>query len=70
MTEKQIAYQLLGILQEYAPGLSSQQICVKYYQDVQKGAEDREVVRRMVNSLADGLNYGNWPWTLLGTVEK
>ena len=64
MQERDIAYQLLGILQHYAPTSREQEICTKIYNDAQRhGATHPELIKMLGYALVDGLAHGNWPWT-------
>jgi hypothetical protein len=54
------AYKLLAILQSHAPTGKDQVICANVY----NRTPEVEQERTMVNALADGLNYGNWPWII------
>jgi Asp-tRNA(Asn)/Glu-tRNA(Gln) amidotransferase B subunit len=57
------AYILLGMLQRIAPTGRAQQQCADMYNEALKHTGDnKELAKIMANSLADGLNYGNWPW--------
>ena len=59
------SYQLLGILQHYAPNGAAQQKCGDFYGELQRdGLSGQELDRQLVNVLQDGLAHGNWPWTL------
>lgn len=61
---------LLSILQYYAPTGSAQQVCTEMYlRAQQEGIRDDDLVKVMTGALYDGLQYGNWPWTV-GMVPK
>jgi len=54
---------LLGVLQSYAPNGDAQQACSELLWSAQReGLTVREQVLMLVNTLHDGLSYGNWPW--------
>lgn len=57
------AYQLLGILQSYAPNASAQVKCTQIYNEAMAGGQHRATLV-MVEALHDGLKFGNWPWTI------
>jgi hypothetical protein len=55
---------LLGILQSYAPTGEEQLQCANdVWQIESQGATPIEVERFLIYAIADGLRYGNWPWT-------
>jgi hypothetical protein len=55
---------LLGILQSYAPTNEEQLQCANdVWQIESQGATPIEVERFLIYAIADGLRYGNWPWT-------
>jgi len=60
--ERKVAYELLGILQYYAPNTEAQRICTELY----NGTPQESQVKILINALADGTNYGNWPWVIAG----
>jgi len=61
--DREIASQLLGILQRYAPDAGAQVKAAEVLWHAQKeGATPRQQVKTMINTLNDGLEYGNWPW--------
>lgn len=70
--------QLIGMLLHYAPtGKEQQQVShlsnmieieVKLETDNRHEAE-RLIERTLVGMLYDGLQYGNWPWTLHQTAK-
>lgn len=57
------SYQLLGILQGYAPTGSAQEKCSELYREAQsEGRAGRELDKILAGAIYDGLNSGNWPW--------
>lgn len=71
--EIQIAYQLLGILQKYAPNSDAQVLCTKFYRDmVADGFSAADMVKAQAGAIMDGLENGNWPWIVYpdgGVIE-
>jgi hypothetical protein len=62
---KEHAQKLLGIIQSFAPNGAAQEVAAQVYREADaKFPTDLELVRAMTNVLADGLNYGNWPWNV------
>jgi hypothetical protein len=58
-----VAYQLLAVLQRYAPDSEAQARCTDYLARMQRdGATTREVALAMTGALMDGLRHGNWIW--------
>lgn len=65
MDDRDKIQQLLMILQDHAPNGDAQFKCAELLNTVQKNGADLEAQEAMlVYALADGLAYGNWPWTL------
>jgi hypothetical protein len=65
MTDKERAYSLLTVLQSYAPDAGAQQLCTDEQAQARRdNPRDPEGVRYAALAIADGLMYGNWPWTL------
>lgn len=62
---RQQAYQILGIVQEYAPNLDAQNRVSALFNTSEASGGDPLVT--MANVLADGLNHGNWPWHISDT---
>ena len=57
------SYQLLTILQSYAPDGTAQQMCADFYAELQAaGFSGRELDLRLMYALHDGLQAGNWLW--------
>lgn len=67
------AYQLLGILQSYAPTGKEQYEVSKWYNRLRETIQtdlfcdtaleiEAEIEKALINILADGVNHGNWPW--------
>lgn len=55
---------VLALLQGYAPNGAAQQACSDMYNQMQAdGLNEREVSRRMVSALHEGLSYDLWPWS-------
>jgi hypothetical protein len=55
---------LLGILQSYAPTSKEQLECANDVWHLEsQGARPIEVERFLIYAIADGLRYGDWPWT-------
>lgn len=70
-SNRKIMYYILGILQQYAPDGSSQQVATSCYNDVVKTyAHTKEGVKHMTSMLYDGLAYGNWPWVTMALNKK
>lgn len=63
--EMQVAYQLLGILQKYAPNGPAQHQCANWFTDMQADkVPAKEMVKQLSGCINDGLRSGNWPWVL------
>lgn len=61
--DREVAYQLLGILQRYAATSAEQAAMASAYNQMQShGLSQPEVVARLAGFLHDGTAYGNWPW--------
>lgn len=59
------AYQLLSILQSYATSSRCQAHCTTIYNQMQAdGLTPTEIERNLITALADGIQYGNWPWII------
>lgn len=58
---------LICLLESYAPDAEATRLARQKGEDVKKLGEDRLVnpVLVMVDIIADGLRYSNWPWTPL-----
>lgn len=58
-------YQLLTLLQDYAPDAEAQQKCSEIYWELQKdnGYESPKTERALIGILHDGVAHANWPWT-------
>jgi hypothetical protein len=57
------SYQLLAVLQRYAPDREAKAKCTRYMARMQRdGATQKEVDLAMAGALLDGLRYGNWIW--------
>jgi hypothetical protein len=55
---------LLGILQSYAPRRQEQVECANDVCHLEsEGATPIEVEQFLIYAIADGLRYGDWPWT-------
>ena len=56
-------YQLLSMLQSYAPNGTAQNDCTRLLHELE-GDEltERQIVRALAAWLLDGLDHGNWPW--------
>ena len=58
-------YDLLTILQHFAPKGEDQAFCAHLYNEMHKdGCTSREIEINLVGMLSDGLKHGNWPWTI------
>lgn len=66
------AYNLLSILQKYAPSAREQYLASKWYNELRETVikehefserQEFEIEKTLINALADGVNHGNWPWT-------
>jgi hypothetical protein len=58
-----VSYQILAILQQYAPNSDAEAKCTEYLARMQRdGATTREVALAMAGALVDGLRHGNWIW--------
>jgi hypothetical protein len=56
-------YNLLGILQNYAPNGDAQKSCTEmYWKLCRSGMTDEEIDLAMAGAIVDGLRHGNWPW--------
>jgi len=52
-----------AVLLDLAPtGAAQQEITTELHQLQKKGVGQKEQLKFLTNMLADGLNYGNWPW--------
>jgi hypothetical protein len=61
--ERETGYQLLAVLQRYAPDHEAKARCTEYLARMQRdGATQKEVDLAMAGALLDGLRYGNWLW--------
>lgn len=60
------ALTVLEMIQRCAPNNYWHERCIEIFVTAQANTpdDDDELFRVMVNILADGLNYGNWPWTI------
>lgn len=57
------AYNLLMILQSYAPDGIAQQKCANAYNEaIADGTTGNKLVALLAGYLIDGLTYGNWLW--------
>lgn len=65
MEPQSIEYRLLGILQEFAPNGEAQQRCTDVVHKLQQeGASAGALQLWLINTLQEGITYGNWPWAL------
>lgn len=56
-------YDLLSILQAFAPDADAQQKVTEMYNKIiQSNGYTKPAVRYMTNALYYGLTHGNWPW--------
>ena len=59
------SYKLMSIVQDFAPTGAEQNNIAKLYNEAQEnGMHERVLCQMFANILADGLNNGNWPWTI------
>jgi hypothetical protein len=63
MEDRDVAYQLLGILQHYAPTGAEQQLVANLYNEIKAEGSDRKLVIELSGMLIDGLAEHNWPWS-------
>jgi hypothetical protein len=63
MQHPDVPYQLLTILQYYAPNGAAQQQASDIYNEMFKeGQATKEIACHLSGILHDGLRSGNWPW--------
>lgn len=55
--------QLLNVLTSIAPNKKAQQQCSALYNEIKADNPPRATFTYMIRILADGVNYGNWPWS-------
>lgn len=71
VNQQAVAYELLTLLQAYAPNGEAQDICSRMYNSlIKSGMAWYMIVSTMLGSLSDGLRYGNWPWTDYGVATN
>lgn len=64
------SYQLLTILQSYAPDGPAQTKCNEIYWAAEKeGSQGRRLEFILVQALHTGLAFGIWPWTVTPPVD-
>lgn len=69
--EYERAAKLQSILVSYAPTPADADGCERIYQRMLSNNElPSEVEKQIVGALADGLRYGNWPWTYTGWTGR
>jgi hypothetical protein len=62
------SYQMLGILQGYAPNDAARQMCADTYDEMSYTIEeaveeaDDKMVSMICGLLKDGIDHGNWLW--------
>lgn len=57
-------YRLLAILMSYAHTIKDQKICSGMVRNAfDDGVTAKDAAIMLAGTLADGLKYGNWPWT-------
>jgi hypothetical protein len=61
--EPDVGYQLLAVLQRFAPNAEARAKCTRYMARMQSNdATTKEVALAMAGALMDGLRHGNWIW--------
>lgn len=60
-------YNLLGVLQSYAPTIREQTQCAVIYHKMESAGEsDTSIETALAQMISDGLTHGNWPWVIAG----
>jgi hypothetical protein len=63
-------YQMLGVLQTFAPNGEAQAKCTLIYNEaIKHGADDKDLLRMLVGILVDGVYSEVWPWTPMGKAN-
>ena len=65
--QKTTPYQMLGVLQTFAPNGEAQAKCTEVYNKaIKDGANDEDLLKMLVGMMVDGIYNGCWPWTTAG----
>jgi hypothetical protein len=54
------SHRLLAIILSYAPNSKAKTKVTRMYDKMATGKQD--IDKHLINLLAEGVNYGNWPW--------